>query len=126
MEKEEMLKIRKKIKKKKPEFKRQEYSRKKSLDRKWRKPRGLHSKLRKHEKARGALPKPGYGSPSAVRGLSRDGYREVLVRNPGDLVKMDPKEDVAIIAGGVGKKKRLEIMESAEKKNIKVGNHKLI
>lgn len=124
--KEELLKVRSKIKKKKPKFKRQECFRKKSLGDKWRKPRGLHSKLRKHEKARGSLPDPGYGSPAEVRGLNRDGYREVLVSNAGDLENVNPEEDVAIIASGVGKRKKLEIMELAHKKNIKIGNHKFI
>ncbi len=121
-----MLKLREKIKGKKPKFRRQEWFRKKSLGEKWRKPRGIHSKLRRREKARGALPDPGYGSPSLVRGLNREGYREVLVRNVKDLEKIDPKEEIAIIASGVGREKRLEILEHAEKNNIKVGNYKLI
>ena len=123
---EEMLKLRKGIKKKKPKFRRQEYFRKRSLGDKWRKPRGLHSKLRKHEKARGSLPKPGYGSPSAVRGLNRDGYREVFVRNVKDLEKINPKEEVAVIANGVGKKKKIEILEFAEKNGIRVDNYKIL
>ena len=76
--------------------------------------------------ARGSLPDPGYGSPAEVRGLNRDGYREVLVSNVGDLENVNPEEDVAIIASGVGKRKKLEIMELAHKKNIKIGNHKFI
>lgn len=120
--KEELLELRKKIKKKKPTFRRQEWFRKKAVGVKWRKPRGIHSKLREHEKARGSLPRPGYGSPSAVRGLNRQGYTEVLVRNLNDLGKIDPKEEIAIIARGVGKKKRLELLEFAVKNNIKVGN----
>ncbi|MEE9323764.1 MAG: 50S ribosomal protein L32e [Candidatus Aenigmarchaeota archaeon] len=124
--KEEMLELRKKIKKKKPKFRRQEWFRKKALGEKWRKPRGLHSKLRMHEKAKGSLPKPGYGSPASVRGLNREGYREVLVKNTKDLEKINPKEEIAIIASGVGKKKRFEIFELAGKNNIKVGNYKFI
>ena len=81
-------------------------------------------KLRKHEKAKGALPKPGYGSPSDVRGLNREGYKEILIRNTKDLERINPKEEITIIAKGVGKKKRLEILELAGKNNIKVGNTK--
>ncbi len=124
--KEELLKVRKKIKKKKPKFRRQEWFRKKTLGKKWRKPRGLHSKLRMHEKAKGSLPRPGYGSPSEVRGLTREGYREVLVRNKKDLERINPKEEIAVIARGVGKRKRLEILEFAERNNIKVSNYKFI
>ena len=123
---EEMLRLRKGIKKKKPKFRRQEWFRKKALGKKWRKPRGIHSKLRTHEKAKGALPKPGYGSPSSVRGLNREGYREIIVRNTKDLQNINPKEDVAVISKTVGRKKRFEILEEARKKNIKVSNYKFI
>jgi large subunit ribosomal protein L32e len=124
--KEEMLKVRKRIKRKKPKFKRQEWFRKKALGKKWRKPRGIHSKLRRHEKAKGSLPNPGYGSPSSVRGLNREGYREIIVRNVKDLEKVNPKEDVAVISKTVGRKKKFEILENAKKMNIKVSNYKLI
>jgi len=123
---EEMLKLRKRIKKKKPKFRRQEWFRKKSLGKKWRKPRGIHSKLRRREKAKGSLPKPGYGSPSIVRGLGREGYREVVVRNVKDLENINPKEDVAVISKTVGRKKKFEILEEAKKRNIKVSNYKFI
>ena len=119
----ELLEIRKGIKKKTPKFRRQEWFRKKQrLGVKWRKPRGIHSKLREHEKAKGSLPRPGYGSPLAVRGLNRQGYREILVKNLSDMKKINHKEEVAIIASGVGKRKRLELLEFAVKNNIKVGN----
>jgi large subunit ribosomal protein L32e len=123
--KQELLETRRKIKKKKPTFLRQEWFRKKEkLGLKWRKPRGIHSKLREHEVARGALPHPGYGSPSAVRGLNRQGFREVLVNNAEELGRLDTREEVAIIASGVGRKKRLEMLELAAKNNIKVGNRR--
>lgn len=121
--KAELLEIRKKMKKRKPSFYRQEWFRKKeAVGLKWRKPRGIHSKQRRHNKARGALPRAGYGSPVAVRGLDRQGLREVVVRNVKDVQKIRQKEEIAIIASGVGKKKRLEILEFAMENNIKVGN----
>ena len=122
--KEELLAIRRKMKKRKPSFLRQEWWCKKTLDRNWRKPRGIHSKLREHEVARGALPRAGYGSPVAVRGLNRMGYREVLVRNTKDIEKLNRKDDMAVISGTVGKRKRLAILEFAIKNNIKVLNKK--
>ena len=125
-EKTAMLELRKKAKKKKPKFKRQEWFKKKALGKKWRKPRGIHSKLRKQEKAKGKLPRPGYGSPKLVKGLSREGYREVLVRNVKDLEKIKPKEEIAVIMSGVGKRKRFEIIEFAGKNNIKIQNAKFI
>ncbi len=126
VDKEVLLKIRDKIKKKKPKFRRQEWFRKKGLGKKWRKPRGLHSKLRRHKKTRGALPSPGYGSPAEVRGLNKQGLREVIVNNLEDIQKINSSEEIAIIASTVGKKKKIEIMEFAINNNIKVGNYKLI
>jgi large subunit ribosomal protein L32e len=120
--KEELLAIRKKIKKKKPSFLRQEWYSKKAVGIKWRKPRGIHSKRREHEVARGALPRPGFGSPAAVRGLNKLGYREIIVRNTKDAAKINHKEEMAVIAKSVGRKKRLEILEFAIKNNIKVAN----
>jgi large subunit ribosomal protein L32e len=123
--KERMMEIRKAIKKKKPGFLRQEYSRKKHrLGKKWRKPRGIHSKQREHEVARGALPSPGYGSPASVRGLDRQGCREVLVKNMSDMEKIKQKDQVAVIASGVGKKKRLGLLEYAAKNSIRVSNRR--
>jgi hypothetical protein len=43
------LKIRRSIKKKTPDFRRQEWFRYKRLGTSWRRPRGLHSKMRKHK-----------------------------------------------------------------------------
>ena len=120
MEKKKALEMRKKIKKKKPEFKRHEYFRKKALGSKWRKARGINSKVARREKSRRGPPSPGYGSPSDVKGLDREGYREKLVHNLDEIKRIDPKEEVAVISSGVGKKKKLEMLEFAVDKDIKV------
>lgn len=116
------LRIRKKAKKKKPSFRRQEGYRYKRLSDSWRRPRGRHSKLRKGEKARGKKPSVGYRSPDEVRNLTRDGYIPVHVSNKADLGKIDPKKEVAVIRSSVGRKKRMEIVTEAEKMKIKVLN----
>lgn len=123
-DKKVLLELKKNMKKKRPKFRRQEWFRMKRLGEKWRKPRGEHSKLRRHIKARGSIPRIGYGSPKEVRGLNKDGYREVIVKNIKDLEKINKKEEIAIIASTVGKKKRLELLEYAYKNNIRVGNQK--
>ncbi len=119
------LNLRKKLKKRKPEFKRQELHVKKSLKRTWRSPRGKQSKLRRHKKSRGSHPGPGYGSPRAARGLDALGYRLVRVFRIEDLDKIrEPKEERVVIAASVGRKKRLDIIKAAEGKGIKVKNAK--
>ena len=117
-----LLKLRKKMKKKKPEFSRQEHFREKRLGSKWRRPRGRHSKLRIERKTRGAVPKPSYSSPRAVRGLDSKGFREVRVFNPDDLKGLDPKKESAVIGGSVGKAKREAIIERAKALKIRISN----
>ena len=118
----QLLGLRKKIKKAKPRFKRQELGRQPLLKDTWRRPRGRHSKLRIREKARGKRPSIGFRSPKAVHGLNRKGFREVIVSNPSQLENINPREEMIIISGTVGKKKRFEIMEAANKRDLKVTN----
>jgi len=119
-----LIKIRIRQKRKKPEFLRQEYyTHPKRLGRKWRQPMGRTSKLRYKEKSRGSQPSMGYGSPAAVRGLSRFGYKLVRVANVQDLSKVtDTKAMMAEIAGGVGNKKKAEIVRIAKEKSILIFN----
>ncbi|HDD46055.1 MAG TPA: 50S ribosomal protein L32e [Candidatus Aenigmarchaeota archaeon] len=121
METEALVK-RREIKKKKPRFKRQEWHRHKRLEEKWRRPKGNSSKLRKRIKGRGKLPSIGYSSPKEVKGLNRNGFREVIIKNINDLEKIDPSREVGKIASSVGKKKRFEIEEKAIKMGIKIVN----
>jgi large subunit ribosomal protein L32e len=116
------LKLRRKQKRKKPTFSRQEGYRMKKLKEGWRKPKGRHSKLRQKEKPKGKHPSPGYGSPAATRGLSRSGLKEVIVSTPSQLKGINPKTEAALIAGAVGKAKRAAILEQAKKTGIKVLN----
>jgi large subunit ribosomal protein L32e len=116
------LKVRRVQKRKKPTFKRQEGYRRAMLGESWRRPKGRHSKLRKGRKPRGSLPGVGYRSPRAVRGLGSLGYREVRVFSVRDLESLDPKQDMAVLAGTVGTKKRLSLIKMAEEKGIRISN----
>ncbi len=116
------LRTRKVQKKSKPDFRRQEGWKGGKLDNRWRKPKGRHSKLRLREKARGKVVSIGYGSPADVRGLNRQGYREVRVSSVNELGKLDPKEEMAVISSTVGRKKREELLKLATEKKIHVSN----
>lgn len=116
------LKLRLKMKRKKPEFETQGSQNLKRLGKSWRKPRGKHSKLRTHNTAKGFLPRPGYGSPKDVRYLHPSGFEEVLIYNANDLENIDSQKQACRIASSVGKKKRIEIMKKSEEKKIKVLN----
>ncbi len=119
---ERLLRLRRLIKRKKPDFLRQNWFKYPRLGEKWRRPKGRHSKLRRHMKHKGFLPKPGYGSPSLVKGLHPSGLEEVRVFRPEDLKNLDPKIHGIRIASQVGKKKRLEIMKVAKEKGFRVFN----
>jgi len=121
-----LLRVRRILKSKKPEFKRYCWNKKLRLRNKsWRRPRGLHNKLRLRYggKKSGRIPvNIGFGSPKAVRGLHPSGYEEVIVFNVLDLEKIDPSKQVARIASCVGMKKRLMIEDKAKELGIKILN----
>jgi large subunit ribosomal protein L32e len=117
-----LLKVRSRQKAKKPEFNRHDSHKKKRLSTSWRKPRGLHNKLRQQVAAKGKLVRPGFGSPRDVKGYHPSGFREVLVFNVKDI---DETHDCVVrIASTVGMKKRREIVAKALEKNLRVLNAK--
>ena len=114
-----MIELRKKIKSKKPKFARTD-SNKYKFKNKWRKPRGLHNKLRLNKKGHIKKPSKGYRSPKEVRGLTKDGLRPMIVSNVNEI-----KKDISIIISKkVGNKKKLHILEKAKDLNIRVINIK--
>lgn len=116
------LKLRLKIKRKKPVFIRSRGKIYKRLGLKWRAPKGIHSKLRMHKREAGNLPRAGYGSPRAVKGLHPSGFEEFLVYNLNDLEKINPEKQACRVSATVGKKKKLGIMKKADELKIKVLN----
>jgi len=117
-----MLNIKSDIDKRRPKFRRQEWFRYKRLGTKWRKPRGLHSKMRVNRKYRPKVVSIGFRSPKAVRDLHPSGFKEVLVHNPRDLKDLDPKTQAIRIGHSVGTRKRQEIIKAADKMELRVLN----
>jgi large subunit ribosomal protein L32e len=107
-------------------FKRDGYGKKRQLSDSWRKPRGQHNKQREQKKAKGALPKPGFGSPVAVRGMHPSGFFEVLVTSLKDLEGLDPKTQAVRLGGTVGTRKRAIIQEQAVSAGLKVLNVRVV
>lgn len=116
------LRSRKAKKAGKQPFRRQEGYRHAKLKDAWRRPRGRHSKLRKAEKPRGRIPRAGYGSPRQARGLNRLGYREVRVNTRKDMESLNPKEEMAVLAGTLGRRKRGELVTLAGEMGVRVAN----
>jgi large subunit ribosomal protein L32e len=107
-------------------FKRDGYGKKRQLSDSWRKPKGQHNKQREQKKAKGALPKPGFGSPIAVRGMHPSGFFEVLVATLTELEGLDPKTQAVRISGTVGDRKRVGLQAAAIDAGLKVLNAKTV
>ncbi|HNZ05020.1 MAG TPA: 50S ribosomal protein L32e [Methanothrix soehngenii] len=117
-----MLRVRTRQKSKKPEFNFHDSHKKKKLGTSWRKPRGLHNKLRQHIAAKGRVVQPGFGSPKAVRGYHPSGMAEIRVNNVAELAAA---QGCAVrIASAVGMKKRLDIQAKAAEMGLKILNPK--
>jgi len=95
-----------------PVFRRSEFGRFKKLKEKWRKPRGIHNKIREGKK--GIKPKIGWKKPEKEE-IPR-------IENLNELKNLKAKE--IIISSAVGKKKRLEIEKYCKESNIKILNIK--
>ncbi len=119
----DLLKKRKKIKGRRPKFSRQEWFRYKKIDKNtWRKPKGLHSKMRQNLKYRPNVANIGYRSPKKVRDLHPSGFEDVLVHNIDELDGLDPDTQAIRIAHGVGMKKRIDIENKADEMDLRVLN----
>jgi large subunit ribosomal protein L32e len=107
-------------------FKRGGFGKKRQLSDSWRKPRGQHNKQREQKKAKGNLPKPGFGSPVAVRGMHPSGFFEVLVFTQKDLENLNTKTQAIRISAGVGGRKRKALQEKATEAGFKILNPRVI
>ncbi len=110
-----------------PAFRRQEWFRYKKLGGKnapWRRPRGIHSKMRRHFKYRPPVVSIGYRTPAEARGLHPSGFEEVLVYRPEDLDELDAKLQAARVGGTVGGRKAALIEAKADEMGIRVLNRR--
>jgi large subunit ribosomal protein L32e len=113
------LELKRIMNKKRPEFRATDVHKKKRINRGWRKPRGMHAKIRLAKKGYGKEVSIGYRSPADVRGMNRKGKKLVNVSRPEDVKALG--EDCAIIiTSSVGTKKRLLIIKEAFAKNITI------
>jgi large subunit ribosomal protein L32e len=117
-----LLLKREEIDSRRPQFLRQEWFRYQKLEGKWRKPRGIHSKMRRHYGYRPPIVSIGYRGPAEVRGLHPSGFQEVMVFNVSQLNGIDPKVQAVRIGGTVGARKRGDIIAKADQEGIRVLN----
>ena len=105
-----------------PAFKRQEWFRYQKLGESWRRPKGIHSKMKRNLKRRPPVVDIGFRGPAEVRGLHPSGFEEVMVYNVEGLEGVDPKSQAIRIGGTVGTKKRIVIQDRADELGIRVLN----
>ncbi|MFP4118851.1 MAG: eL32 family ribosomal protein [Candidatus Woesearchaeota archaeon] len=119
---EKLLKIRYALKSKKPSFVRHDSHKKKRVSPSWRRPKGRQNKVRLNKRGYVRHISTGFGSPAAVKGLSRDGLRQCVVTTKKDYEYLDPKTDGVIISSRVGDRKREELISYAVDKRFTVLN----
>ena len=117
-----LMRIRDKLSKKRPSFRRVESWRFKRVKNSWRKSRGIDSQTRKKEKSGVKSPSIGYRSPKKVRGIHPSGYKEVMVFNVNDLKGLNNKKHALKLSGRLGAKKRIALIDYAQNRGFKILN----
>lgn len=119
---QELLNIRTTLKIKKPDFLRQDTHKKKKLALKWRKPRGVDSKIRLNKRGYRKAPSKGYRSPKLIRNTLK-GLIPVIVSNNLGLSQIK-KGQIVVLSSSIGMKKKIEIVKEAQKLGLKIHNLK--
>ena len=118
------LTLRNRLKKRKPTFVIKEAGYAGRVKERWRAPRGVHSAWRQNQKGRPKKVSTGYGSPREAKGLHSSGLIKVIVNNVQDLLKINPAKQGAVLSSALGNRKRLELINLALEKKIRILNLK--
>jgi len=122
MEIKDLIALRKRIKARKPEFIRQDLHKKSALKKKWRRPKGLHSKLRLNVRGKLRSISQGYRSPKKVRGMHKSGLIVVIIKSEQGFKELDPKKHGLIVSSSIGNKKRVSILKKTKELGFNVLN----
>ena len=89
-------------------------------------PGGSTTSRENRKRQKEPLPKPGFGSPIAVRGMHPSGFFEVLVSSVKELIGIDPKTHAIRIGATVGERRRIGLQEKALAEGFKVLNARTV
>jgi len=117
---EKLIELRKAKKAKKPAFVTQDSWKRKLLPTSWRRPRGMHSKMRLKHRGNPKMPSQGYRSPRLVRNTHPSGLKQVLVSSMKQLDSI--KDEGIIIASVLGMKKKLALIKKATERKLTILN----
>ncbi|OIO41531.1 hypothetical protein CO154_00985 [Candidatus Pacearchaeota archaeon CG_4_9_14_3_um_filter_31_7] len=123
MDKEHLLKIKKEKKKRQPIFLRKDYNKKLKLGKKekkkrrWKFPVGVHNKQRKRMKGHRNIVSIGYKSPKALRHHFNES-KIIKIYSVNQLKNLPKEKDFVLLLGGIGMKKRSEILKIAKDRNL--------
>ena len=110
--------------KNKPDFTRYKSKNIKKLSKSWRRPRGMHNKVRLRIKGHIKSPSIGYGNKKELKGLYKGTINYKIVNNLNDL--KDLGLNAVIISSKLGLRKKLQLINEIKKLNLKVLNIKNI
>ncbi|MGE0793273.1 MAG: eL32 family ribosomal protein [Candidatus Woesearchaeota archaeon] len=119
---EKLIEVRNELKSKKPNFIRHDAHKKNRLEKNWRRPKGRQNKMRLNRKGYARGISTGFGSPKLVKGMSRNGLIQNVVNTIKDFETLDNKVDGIIISRKMGVRKKLIVVDYAEKNNFKILN----
>lgn len=119
-----LLALRRKRKRAKPEFVRQESWRYVRLDGSWRRPRGKDSKMRLGVKGWPKTVNVGYGSPRKTRGLHPSGLKPVLISSKKDLEEAgSPEGKILVFSSKLGRRLREALAKEASSRDFAIANY---
>ncbi len=124
-DKKDALAVRLAQKKRKPAFVVKESSFSARVKKRWRFPRGKHSKVRQMHKGRNALPNPGYGAPKLVRGVdAKSGLYPVVIASEKDLLAVDKASQGVLLSAKLGIRRKIVLIQKVQELGLTLLNIK--